>query len=99
MTKPIYKSELVDCVICKHEFRCEPDNPEDLCECPRCSIKKEYRWENIKIGQGHYHTQLRLCIQAAYGESIKNPNDVFLVEQFKPGRRRTLCRFQGGSEI
>ena len=35
--KSQYRIEQIQCVDCFTVFKCQPDNPEDLCECPKCS--------------------------------------------------------------
>ena len=34
--KPMYRTERVQCVECLKYYNCQPDNPEDRCECPHC---------------------------------------------------------------
>ena len=43
-TKPRYRTERIQCAECFNWFTCQPDNPEDLCECPKC-IEKENKGE------------------------------------------------------
>lgn len=61
-------------------------------------VKKEYRWEFEEIGQGHYFVAPSKCLQSAQQNSIKRPDLVVKVEQFKPNRK-TIARFINGTFI
>ena len=60
--------------------------------------EREWRWENEKIGQGHYYGDLTACIKDVVTVSEWNLLDTFKVEMYKP-QRMTLCKIRNGREI
>ena len=62
------------------------------------TMTKEYRWENVRIGQGHHYSNLIQCLKDAHDASFKMwPDDLITVEQLKP-ERLTLVLMRGGVE-
>lgn len=59
---------------------------------------KEWRWEFIEIGQGHYYIKLAACVEDAKKASEERPGSIVKVEQFRP-KREMLTRFKDGEEI
>ena len=59
---------------------------------------KEFRWEFVGIGQGHYYTTLSECINGALEGSKSISDREVMVEIFKP-MRMELCRIQNGEEL
>jgi len=61
-------------------------------------MAKEYRWENERIGHGHFYTNLIQCLKDAHNASIRFwPEDVIRVEQIEP-ERLILITIKGGVE-
>ena len=59
---------------------------------------REYRWEFMEIGQGHYFKDGWECLLDAEEHSKGRPHLTVLVEQFKPVRIR-LVRIKDGEVI
>ena len=58
---------------------------------------EEFRWEFKEIGQGHYSTDLHVCLDDARRASKEKPDLIVIVERFRP-LRWTITEMKNGEE-